>query len=81
MNPFPPIFSLAADHSAAFSATDAPIPIPIPIPIYTGWVGGFLLMILWLFIAAIVLGPIVNHFKLEPRSAQKFSDDPHTPSH
>jgi len=47
----------------------------VPIPLSTGWVEGFLLMIVWLFVAAILVGPLVKFFHLEPRSDQVFIDD------
>jgi hypothetical protein len=40
-----------------------------------GWITAFLLLILWLTVAAIILGPLIRHFKLEPRSAQVFTAD------
>ena len=51
-------------------------PERVPIPLSTGWVEGFLLLIVWLFVAAIVVGSLVTFFHLEPRSPQLFSDDP-----
>jgi hypothetical protein len=56
------------------AAASAPAPEAL-VPIMPGWVPGFLLMILWLFVAAILLGPLIRHFKLEPHSRQSFSDD------
>lgn len=47
----------------------------VPIPVQTGWVSPFLLMIVWLFVAAAVLGPLIHYFRLVKRSPQVFSDD------
>jgi hypothetical protein len=45
------------------------------IPLSTGWVEGFLLLIVWLFVAAVVIGPLITFFNLEPKSQQQFLDD------
>ena len=45
------------------------------IPLSTGWVEGFLLLIVWLFVAAVVLGPLITFLNLEPKSQQQFLDD------
>ncbi len=47
----------------------------IPMPLSTGWVEAFLLMIVWLFVIAIIIGPLVKFFRLEPHSPQLFSGD------
>ncbi len=47
----------------------------VPIPSQTGWVTMFLLLIVWLFVAAIVLGPLIHYFGLVRRSPQAFADD------
>ena len=44
-------------------------------PLAPGWVIHFLLLILWIFVAAILLGPLIRYFNLEPTSKQYFSDD------
>jgi hypothetical protein len=44
-------------------------------PVSPGWITGFLLLILWLTVAAIILGPLIRHFQLEPRSLQIFTGD------
>jgi hypothetical protein len=49
------------------------------VPTSAAWVVTFLLMILWLFVAAILLGPLIRHFRLEPTSSQYFADDRSTP--
>ncbi|HUO10885.1 MAG TPA: hypothetical protein VM008_21465 [Phycisphaerae bacterium] len=50
-------------------------PDRVAIPLSTGWVEGFLLLIVWLFVAAVVIGPLITFFHLEPRSSQHFIDD------
>jgi hypothetical protein len=60
---------LAAESNAAGSVADALIPVS------PGWIAGFLLLILWLVVAAIILGPLIRHFQLEPKSAQFFTGD------
>ena len=63
---------------AAFAAAAVTNPraAEIPIPRSTVWVSGFLLLVVWLFVAAIILGPLAAYFKLgQGRSAQKFADD------
>ena len=57
--------ALAADSTAERAA----------IPLSTGWVEGFLLLIVWLFVAAVVIGPLIRYLHLEPRSQQQFLDD------
>ena len=61
--------ALGADHPASRDAAF------VPIPLSTGWVEGFLLMIVWLFVAAVIIGPLVTYFRLERRSPQVFIDD------
>ncbi len=63
-----PILAAAATTISASAAET-------PVPLYTGWISGFLLPIVWLFVGAVVIGPLVYHFKLEPRSTQLFVDD------
>ena len=50
-------------------------PDRVPIPLSTGWVEGFLLLIVWLFVVAVVIGPLVTFFQAQPRSTQQFIDD------
>lgn len=60
----------------AASGTQADnLPNRAAIPLSTGWVEGFLLLIVWLFVAAVVIGPLITYFKLEPKSQQQFLDD------
>ncbi len=73
MNFVLPIAILAAPSTSATGA--------VPIPLSTGWVEGFLLMIVWLFVAAVIIGPLVTFFRLGPRSAQLFTDDRKIRSH
>jgi hypothetical protein len=61
--------ALGAEHPASRDA------VFVPIPLSTGWVEGFLLMIVWLFVAAVIIGPLVTYFRLERRSPQVFIDD------
>jgi hypothetical protein len=68
--------SRAADISASAPATYITRILVAPIPLSTGWVEGFLLLIVWLFVAAILIGPLISFFRLEPRCVQRFSDDP-----
>ncbi|HVX85710.1 MAG TPA: hypothetical protein VH253_13090 [Phycisphaerae bacterium] len=49
-----------------------------PIPVQTAWVSPFLLMIVWLFVAAAVVGPLIHYFRLVKRSPQVFADDKRT---
>jgi hypothetical protein len=60
---------LAADNAGGGGADRAAIPLS------TGWVEGFLLLIVWLFVAAVVIGPLITFFNLEPKSQQQFLDD------
>jgi hypothetical protein len=60
---------------ALAASPDNPDAARVPIPLSTGWVEGFLLLIVWLFVAAVIVGPLVTYFHLEPRSTQAFSDD------
>jgi hypothetical protein len=64
-----PLVILAADLPATRTAA------AVPIPLSTGWVEGFLLLIVWLFVIAVIVGPLVKHFRLERRSPQVFIDD------
>ena len=61
---------LAAEHAASSPAGTDPL-----IPLSPAWITGFLLLVLWLFVAAILLGPLIRHFQLEPRSFQYFTGD------
>ena len=63
-----PAFAAGGPTSAANSETAA-------IPLSTGWVEGFLLLIVWLFVAAVVIGPLITFFNLAPKSQQHFIDD------
>jgi hypothetical protein len=65
---------LGADHVASRDAA------AVPIPLSTGWVEGFLLMIVWLFVTAVIVGPLVTYFRLERRSPQVFIDDRRSPT-
>jgi hypothetical protein len=56
-------------------AQTAPAAGEVPIPVQTGWVGTFLLLIVWVFVAAVVLGPLIHYFKLLKPSSQAFADD------
>jgi hypothetical protein len=64
------LFSLATPLCAATADANR-----AAIPLSTGWVEGFLLLIVWLFVAAVVIGPLITFFNLEPRSPQQFLDD------
>lgn len=44
-------------------------------PTQTWWVGTFLLMVVWVFVAAAVLGPLIHYFALVRPSKQQFADD------
>jgi hypothetical protein len=63
-----PPFILAADTAANAAAEHLT-------PASPTWITGFLLLILWLTVAAIILGPLIRHFQLEPRSTQFFTGD------
>jgi Na+/H+-dicarboxylate symporter len=63
---------LAVASSATATATSG---AELLTPLAPTWVISFLLLILWLFVAAILLGPLIRHFNLEPASNQYFSDD------
>jgi hypothetical protein len=60
---------------AAGGAATATGPESAAIPLSTGWVEGFLLLIVWLFVAAVVIGPLITFFNLAPKSQQQFIDD------
>jgi len=66
-----PYWSILAALPASAPADGAELLVPQT----PAWVTSFLLLILWLFVAAILLGPLIRHFNLEPRSHQYFSDD------
>jgi hypothetical protein len=53
----------------------------VPIPGDPSWIGGTLLLALWLTVAAIILGPLVKYFNLMPKTRQVFSDSGHGHSH
>jgi hypothetical protein len=63
-----PAFAAVGPTSASSAETAA-------IPLSTGWVEGFLLLIVWLFVAAVVIGPLITFFSLAPKSQQQFIDD------
>jgi hypothetical protein len=60
---------LAAPALAADAATP-------PVPAAPDWSAALLLVLLWVLLAAAVLGPVVRYFRIEPHSTQTFSDDP-----
>jgi hypothetical protein len=62
----------------AQSSPTPPAPPEVPIPTHTAWVSPFLLMIVWLFVAAAVAGPLIHYFGLIKRSPQAFADDRRT---
>ena len=64
---------LAADNGGGAGGTGGADRAAIPLS--TGWVEGFLLLIVWLFVAAVVIGPLITFFNLEPKSQQQFLDD------
>jgi hypothetical protein len=47
----------------------------VPVPVVTDWVPWLLLVLLWILVAAAVIGPVIRYFRAEPRSGQAFSDD------
>ena len=55
---------LAAVPTTAVSSSGAELLTPVA----AAWVIRFLVLILWLFVAAILLGPLIRHFNLEPTS-------------
>ncbi len=57
------------------TSQDVGEPGAVPIPLSTGWVEFFLLMIVWLFVAAAIIGPLVTYFRVERRSSEVFIDD------
>jgi hypothetical protein len=67
------IFALLASATPLLAADNAADRAAIPLS--TGWVEGFLLLIVWLFVAAVVIGPLITYFNLEPKSQQQFLDD------
>jgi hypothetical protein len=48
----------------------------VPVPVAPDWVPSLVLALVWLLVAAMVVGPVVRYFRGEPRAAQAFSDDP-----
>ena len=60
---------------AAETSTSAAAAAEYLTPASPAWITGFLLLILWLTVAAIILGPLIRHFKLEPQSTQFFTGD------
>ena len=46
---------------------DQSIEIPVTVPSSTSWTRAVLLTIMWFFIGALVLGPIVMYFRPEPQ--------------
>jgi hypothetical protein len=51
----------------------------VPVPVSPDWVPSLLLVLVWLLVAAMVVGPVVRYFRGEPRASQTFSDDPAGP--
>jgi len=70
-----PSLSILAALSTSAPASGAELLVPQS----PGWVISFLLLILGLFVAAALLGPLIRRFNLEPSSQQYFSDDPTDP--
>ncbi len=56
-------------------AQTLPAAAAVAIPTQTAWVSTFLLLIVWVFVAAVIVGPLIRYFKLLKRSPQQFADD------
>ncbi len=69
------IIGLATNAFAAESPGGGGSAPAVPVPVSTEWAGSLLLVIVWLLVAAAIVGPVVRFFRIGPRSAQLFSDD------
>lgn len=49
---------------------------PVPVPLSTEFVPPLLMVLVWLLVAAAIVGPLVRFYRAEPASGQSFSDDP-----
>jgi hypothetical protein len=68
--------ALAAASEGHASASGAAGPeVAVPIPVNPVWVSQLLLVVVWIVVAAVLLGPLVLHFRLLPRTTQLFADD------
>ncbi len=63
---FVPSFPLAAQSLAAAAfrtAVPREAPLPLDVPWRVAWVKSLLLVIVWLFIAAVLVGPVVKYVR------------------
>jgi hypothetical protein len=63
--------SLPAESSSAAGGGG----VGIAVPVATDWAAGLLVLIVWLLVAAVLLGPLLRRLKLYGRSTQVFAED------
>ena len=66
-----PALASGTPHGTTTALQEAAVPVPAN-PV---WVTGLLLMIVWVVVAAVLLGPLIVHFRLLPKGEQVFADD------
>ena len=47
----------------------------VAVPAATDWAAGLVVLIVWVLVAAVVVGPLMRKFKLFRRSTQVFAED------